>query len=336
MAIFKRFLLCVSFLLGANIGFSTGPTCISKFINPITDICWTCIFPITIGSLPVVPSPTRLPDTGNPGTPICGCPIPPLYRIGLTIGYWEPFALSDVTRVPYCMVNMGFKLPMGLNEQKVGGKSVNTETPTADGSFYHIHWYKYPVIYWLQLIQNALCMATDNFDVAYISELDPLWDDDELSFLMQPEAILFGNPIAQLACVADAIKTSTNFFLPIDVLFWCAGSHGSMYPLTGNASHTFSNVSNAVLMTERMNYKLHRQGVIWESFGKWPAICKQLPLPILPKSRYRYHFTRPIPEPYICHPYGTTTTLWEAGKDNPVTGGNFGLMNFRKRNCCFL
>ncbi|MDH5924652.1 TraU family protein, partial [Vibrio splendidus] len=37
-----------------------------------------------------------------------------------------------------------------------------------------------------------------------------------------------------------------------------------------------------------------------------------------------------------CHPYTTTTTLWEAGHDNPVTGDNFGFVQWRKRNCVFL
>ncbi|PME98676.1 hypothetical protein BCU85_07475 [Vibrio lentus] len=37
-----------------------------------------------------------------------------------------------------------------------------------------------------------------------------------------------------------------------------------------------------------------------------------------------------------CHPYTTATTLWEAGHDNPVTGDNFGFVQWRKRNCVFL
>ena len=326
----------LTLMLSATV-FGEGPKCKTKMINPIKDICWRCMFPITVGSMKVVPSSKKLPDTNNPKSPICICEMeaPPYMRIGLTIGYWEPFSLSDVTRVPYCMVNMGFKMNMKKNEQKVGGKTVSTNVPTSDGSFYHVHWYKYPVIFWLQLIQNAFCLAKDNFDVAYMSELDPLWDDDELSFLIQPEAILFGNPLTQLACIVDALKTSLGNALSIDTLFWCAGSHGSMYTLTGNVSHTFSNMSNATLISERMNFKLHRLGVIWESFGTDKGVCKQYPRPILPKSRYRYQFTRPEAES-TCHPYGTTTTIFESGKENPSSGINFGFVNFRKRNCCFL
>lgn len=320
-------------------------TCKGHFINPITDISWASIFPITLGKVPVIPSALGLPDTNNPSSPVVACELPPplFVRIGLTIGYWEPYALVDVTRHPYCMVNMGFEMPLGLNAQKIGGDTSGGSDVSntggkvvSDGQFFHVHWYKYPVIYWLQIIESMACLAADNFDIAYMSELDPLWDDDLLSFYLNPEALLFGNPITQLACIPESMKTMVNKFLPIDLLFWCAGSHGSMYPMTGTVSHSHSEVSNAVLLNERMNFKLHRQGLILESRGEYPAICHQWYAPLLPKSRYRYQFTNVIPEPYISHPYTTTTLLSEAGRNNMATNGNYGFLNFRKRNCVFL
>jgi conjugal transfer pilus assembly protein TraU len=320
-------------------------TCKGRFVNPITDISWASIFPMTIGKVPVIPNALGLPDTPNPSSPIVACELPPplFMRIGITIGYWEPYALTDVTRIPYCMVNMGFEMPLGLNMQQIGGDATGgTEVSSAGGrqdtnaQFFHVHWYKYPVIYWLQLIQSAACMSTDNYDIAYMSELDPLWDDDLLSFYLNPEAILFGNPVTQLACITESVLTSTNVALPLDVLFWCAGSQGSMYPLTGTVSSAFSDTSNAVLLTERMNYKLHREGLVLETVPEWPAICHQYYAPILPKSRYRYQYTNVVPEPYISHPYTTTTMISEAGKNNIVTGDNFGFLNFKKRNCVFL
>jgi hypothetical protein len=68
--------------------------------------------------------------------------------------------------------------------------------------------------------------------VAYITELDPLWNADELSFILNPEAILFGNPIAQAACAADCVAATAGF--PLNPLFWCGGCQGSLYPFTGN------------------------------------------------------------------------------------------------------
>ena len=327
-------LILLSFLAPIS-SFSVG--CIGRFVNPITDISWASIFPLTIGAVPLVPSSLGLPDTINPSTPIAICPAPPplFQRIGLTIGFWEPHSLVDITRIPYCMVNMGFQMSLGVNQQQIGGNSTFQDGLT-NSQFYQVHWYKYPVTYLLNLITSVGCLQAEGVDLAYMSELDPMWDDDVMAFILNPEAILFGNPVTQLACIPEAIATATNVVAPFDVLFWCAGSHGSMYPLTGNVPHGYSTTSNAVLLAERMNFKLHRQGMIFETIGVFPAVCQQFPAPILPKSRYRYQFTNIVPEPYISHPYCTSTLLWEAGKDNLATMSNFGVMNFRKRNCVFL
>ncbi|OUJ59443.1 traU family protein, partial [Escherichia coli] len=75
---------------------------------------------------------------------------PPLFRrIGLAIGYWEPMALTDVTRSPGCMVNLGFSLPaFGKTAQGTAKK----DEKQVNGAFYHVHWYKYPLTYWLNII----------------------------------------------------------------------------------------------------------------------------------------------------------------------------------------
>ena len=46
-------------------------------------------------------------------------------------------------------------------------------------------------------------------DIAWTSELDPAWLDDELSFLLNPEATLFANLPAQAACAADCAAASS-------------------------------------------------------------------------------------------------------------------------------
>ena len=328
--------LCLSF--NSFHAYGEGAPCEGTFVNPITDICWACLLPITIGSVPVAASSLGLPDTKNPALPVCGCKAPPpvYYRVGIALGYWEPFALSDATRAPYCMVNMGFELDMGPNMQKIGG-SGNADSQSQDssqGSFYWAHWYKYPVTYWLNILVNAGCLQTESFDIAYMGELDPTWDDDELAFILNPEEALFGNPVAQLACAVDA-ASATAHLGPIDALFWCAGSQGSLYPFTGNVYHAYSEVSNGVLVGERLNAKFHRTGIIPDTVGSWPAMCHQYYQPILPKSRYRYQYTNVIPEPYMCHSYGESTVGWDAGKNNPAVNQNFGFLHWRKRNCCY-
>lgn len=329
--------LILFFLLCSCVSYAMAAECKGHFVNPITDICWDCIFPITIGSMHVVPG--DYPDTENPASPICLCkaPAPVFQRVGVTIGFWEPFALVDVTRDPYCMVNMGFKL--SVKDQGLGG----SEMPASDGrgAFYYVHWYKYPVIYWLQIITSLACVQTGEFDLAYLTELDPTWNDDELAFVLNPEATLFSNPIAQTACAADSIKTGSDSQTAIDSLFWCLGSQGSTYPLTGNVAFQTSPLQAATLLAERMDFKMHREGLVWDTTGEGSGffdapICHQYPTPIMPKSRYRYQLVNTIPDASQCHPFGHMVSTWETGHVNPADGDNYGFLIFKKRNCCFL
>ncbi len=102
----RRLWLLMLFLFAGRVpAASADSACEGRFVNPITDICWSCIFPLSLGSIKV--SQGKVPDTANPSMPIQICPAPPplFRRIGLAIGYWEPMALTDVTRSPGCMVN---------------------------------------------------------------------------------------------------------------------------------------------------------------------------------------------------------------------------------------
>lgn len=305
------------------------PMCDGRFVNPITDICWKCLFPMTIGNVPVFRG--GAPDTENPSMPIQICQNGLLFRVGLAIGYWEPFALTDVTRSPYCMVNLG---GFNLNIGKMGGGKGTQNDPAMQGAFYHVHWYKYPLTYWLNIIMSAGCLQRGDMDIGYLSELDPMWEDSSLSSVIAPEAFVFANPVAQGACAADAIAGA--FGKPVNALFWCAGSQGSMYPFTGYTSNEFSPQAASVLLSERMAFKLHRQGLIMNSSGENRAVCHEYPSPIMPKDRYRYQMVNMYPDTAMCHPFGRTVMRWQAGHASPSGRKNFGYLIWRKRNCVFL
>ncbi|RUQ96655.1 conjugal transfer pilus assembly protein TraU [Legionella septentrionalis] len=309
---------------------SFASQCKAHFVNPIKDICWDCLFPLTIGSTALVKS--SYPDTQNPSNPFCLCPTKIGARLGVTIGYWEPAALVDVTRKPWCMVNLGIQL--NIKDQGLGG----SQMPDTDGrgAFYYVHWYKYPLMYWLQVLTSLGCMETEDFDILYPSELDPTWNDSELAFIINPEAVLFTTPAVRASCALDATKSMTG--TAIDSLFWCQGSQGSTYPLTGFVANQASPISAAALLAERADFKLHRPpGAIRDSVGKdSPAICHTYSSAILPKSRYRYQLVNTLPEAHRCHPFGQSVVTWEAGHTYPGDGDNFGFLIWKKRNCCFL
>lgn len=310
---------------------SFAKQCTGHFVNPIKDVCWRCLFPLSIGNTKIVHS--SLPDTENALSPIGICPVGAGIRIGLNIGFWEPFALTDVTDTPYCLVNLGgTKLNLGLKQGR-GGRHIVGNGQTR--AFFHVHWYKYPLINWLNLITSAGCLQTSDFDIAYLTELDPTWQDSEMSFVLSPESTLFGNPIAASACAADSLSSSLAN-KPIDTLFWCAGAQGTYYPLTGHVHAPLSPVQTALLLTERMNYKMHREFLISDSSPRLGEICHEHHYPITPKSRYRYEMVNQVADGRHCYPSGHTTLDWEAGKIKPHTPDQYGFLVWRKRNCTFL
>jgi conjugal transfer pilus assembly protein TraU len=251
----------------------------------------------------------------------------------LNIGYWEPVALSDVTDTPYCLVNLGgYRLNLGLKSKR-GGRSTGLSEDGLAPSFFHVHWYKYPLMTWLNIITSGGCVQGGDFDLAYFTELDPTWSNSDMSMVLNPEAVLFGNPIAQAACAADAISSTTTK-KPMDALFWCAGSQGSHYPLNGQVTSSVSPVQTALLLTERMNYKLHRMQIIADSSSQAP--CSEHHGTVTPKSRYRYEMVNQVTDGTRCYPSGYSTLSWETHKIKPQTPDQYGFLIWRKRNCVFL
>jgi len=309
---------------------SLAGNCQGKFANPITDICWSCLFPLTIGGNPVLAMDQE--DTANPSGFLCTCTSPA--RIGIKTGFWEPVRRVDVTRTPYCFVSLGgVKLDPGIRAPE---GEVRLQADNTRQSSYQVHWYADPILYWLEVILDSVCLETGSFDVAYITEVDPTWNDDELTMLLNPETFLFGNPIAQAACAGDCVLSSVGF--GSNALFWCAGCQGSVYPLNGHVQAHVSHVQASSLLVQRMTAKLHREFLMWGTSGK-DGLCGSYPLPVMDKTQYKYHMLYPVPQTKkingrCCQPYGRTTAIWGAGKSIPYIGEDFAYMIFRKKNCC--
>jgi conjugal transfer pilus assembly protein TraU len=306
--------------------------CNGNFVNPVTDICWECFFPMTIGSMPVMPG--KAPDTNNFSSPVCVCPKGGVPLPGISMGLWEPIGMVDVVKEPMCFANLGgMKLNLGIS--KVGTGTQYTPDDTQKHSFHYVHYYKYPVTAIINIVLEAACLEVSGFDVAYISELDPIWNNEALAIIQNPEAILFGNVVAQASCSADCIKTSGG--VPFDSLFWCAGCHGGMYPFTGRGVQ-FNMVQNSVLMAEKTLAKMHRQLQLFNTSGP-ESICQPTPSPIIKKSQYRTQIVNPVSATNAslgCNPLGRSTILYESGRIKPSIGEEFGYLIWRKRNCCVL
>ncbi|MRV70580.1 conjugal transfer pilus assembly protein TraU [Duganella sp. FT92W] len=306
-------------------------TCVGRFPNPITDICWSCILPITLGRS-AIGNIGGQEDTGNPANPICSCTVNP--TIGLSIGFWEPVRHIEVVRKPFCLVSLGgLDLDPGLPAPEAARY---TDAAGAKNGFYQAHYYVNPIMYWLKVIADFPCLEAGSFDLSYLTEVDPLWNDDELTLLLNPEAVLFANPVAVAACAADCVAATAGFGQAS--LFWCAGCQGSLYPLDGWAPVHMGGVRTAELMMERLTAKMHRELLAWGWHGS-AGLCGPYFLPVMDKTAYKSQLTYPVANTEkltgkCCQPFGRTTVLWGAAKEYPVKGEDFAFMLFRKRNCC--
>lgn len=304
--------------------------CVGRLVNPVTDICWSCLFPLTLGSANLYSS--HVPDLKNPTTPMCACQGIGVPRPGLAVGFWEPAEMVEVVRKPYCFPSLGGVM-LGPKSLKHAGE-VNFAEKT---SFYQVHVYRYPVLSLLDLIDSGHCTGQKSFDVAWMTELDPAWQDDALTAILNPEAMLFGNQVAQASCAADCTAASTH--LASDKLFWCAGCHGSIYPLNGHVQAHVSGVQASSLLTARVLFKLHRLGLeMGTDTNKIRKICKPSKRPLMHKSAYRTQMVYPVVAKQAkrggCEPMGRSSVLWEQMKNFPIKGEDFSYVIWKKRNCC--
>ncbi len=299
----------------------------SQMVATLAEACWECVFPLSIMGVQTIPGPMPDPQ-GIIGTPICMCPAPPpvFERIGFPIGFFNPDVAIDSVKDPYCFPSLGFALGGNLNGLGGGSKG---DMLDRQRTFFQVHLTHQPIMAILGLLVDVACTQTSGLYIEFMSEVLPTWQNDTLSAFLNPEALLFGNPITAAMCAADSISAMVNFSL--DPLFWCKGSWGSAYPLTGT-THTKNYIEDAASAAASAIYLLHRTMTMWQ--GSTPlALCHPYPLPVWLKSTYRMQVLYPIPHP-MAMSIGQSGIIWSFAKNLPVAGDNFSFLLFRKRDCC--
>ena len=294
--------------------------------NIMSDTCYECIFPITISGVTLIEGPMDDPSPSS-RAPLCICEDP-FPRIGIPVSFFEPTRLIEVVSEPFCFPSFGFKGSSEAEGMLAGNKQKGGTT--SKRNFMQSHYVIFPILSVLGVVMDFLCLESSGVDYAYITEVDPLWNSDTLSAIINPEALLFGNPIANLACIASSVSAAVAN-IPLDILFWCKGSWGNAYPLTGQTGGD-GYVEGGASVAASLIYKLHRQLILWGSWGQ-AGLCGYYPAPIWRKSAYRLQIVTPIPSLYATT-IGTTGMLWSFGKNPPFVGDNFSYLLFKKRECC--
>ncbi len=340
-----RFVFLVFLFLAVVPGEETALACSGRFLNPITDICWSCMFPMQVGGVPVGQgAPPHGPDADQAHGFVCACgsPIP---KLGVPWGFWEVSHLADVVREPNCFPNLGGAV---LNFQSTAGSPgsflqlppVGKLSGTVAGTrkaFFHVHLYHYPLNDILGGITSSTCGSSGaaDIDIAYLTELDPSWNNDELALLLFPETHFFAQTTTalatSLACGVDCGLTTAG--ATEDALFWCMGCNGHLYPPVGSVTHT-GDFQSTSLAVGRLMLKMHRTGLMLDETDASPAgLCGPLYWPFLQKTNYRLQLTQPV---------STANNAWTLGKSSSIFNTqllslgqeHYGYAIWAKKNCC--
>jgi len=297
----------------------------------ISDICWECIFPMYIMGVPVSGGGENPPD-GASRKAICVCDgnggVP---KAGFGVGFWEPARIMELVREPGCSPAMGGVSLPGFERRRQGTKG-ESEYDSGDTGMYHYHYYAFPILLIMDLFVPEGCFTDGamDFDLMYMSEVDPAWNNDQLAFFTNPEAAAVANLPAQMSCMVDAAASAVGEVM--DSMFWCAGSWGSMYPLSGTAMGT-SHVNMTSLLTARALGAMHRRGLALTTMGE-DAMCGGEISPMIPKSQYKISMFFPRPEASDSHVIGETVFNWGFGRTIPVAGEDSVYVIYRWNDCC--
>lgn len=307
-------------------GVAMADSCNTSPINPVTDVGWQNMFPISIGGVVEFGNIDQDDVDDEANSPVCTCNTGTVPKVGLSVSFWEPARLIDTVSDPYCMMPIG----LDVNPNDTMGQLAGAYKQQ-DGHaklFQQLHYYIFPVLAILDMYTDLPCIEYDRqFDIAMMTEVLPNWNDDLLAMIVNPEAILFANPAAALACAADATATITG--KPMNALYWCMGGWGSTYPLAGSITAT-DFVEGNIGLAARGIYLMGRTGLL-EEFS--PNGCNRYYAPIWNKDRYRLQMLRPVVESNAKY-IGKPGLLWTANKHPVVGKDNFSFLMFRKVNCC--
>ncbi len=333
---YKNFLaaLGAAFLLIFSGGASPASDCPGQFPNLITDLCYDCVFPITIAGAGLTGGQGSDYDTGASTTPVCVCLN--YAGAGFPLSFWEPEYMMDTTLTAGCMPLLGgIKIPIPWNQNQNGASHVvnGQVNGTSKRAFLHVNEYLSPVMTLLGLVVNSPCLDNRDFDIPYASWADPSWSDDTLAMVLTPYAYPFVGTASIAAEAPDSIAATIGF--PIKEFFWTAGSWGPMYPVTGNlvVANTFEQMSR--LSTIRIIAKLHAAGLKFSTAGDEALkSCGALGVPefVMDKRQYRYNRLYPFPD-NACTPVSRPLMAVERMTGRPQDAA-MGYYVFRRKDCC--
>ena len=311
--------------------------CPGRIPNPLTDVCWSCTAPITIAGTGTISAKGALPDVKTNARGLCTCGTGLNTRTGINLGFWEPLRTAEIVRHSGCFPSLGgIKIDLSAVRTADHARTPRRFGQTRRTAFWQVHWYQSPWLFVMEALLDNSCLDESPWDLAYLSELDPLWDDALSSFLLNPDAALFTAGAAFGACAVDCAAASVG--LAQKTLYWCSGCQGSVFPLSGWMAGQVSPLQAWHLMAHRFAMKLSREGVLWYAHGS-AGQCSGYVQPLFEKDVWRTQLMFPSrttskSSGACCQPLGRSTALWGAGKTFANGGEDGAILLWRRRDCC--
>lgn len=288
---FKHFLLALATALSLLVSAPANAAlaCHGTLFNPLL-ADWTNVFPITVFGVRLGPNILKDPPyMYEPAVCVCpsifGIPLP-----GIGVTYWQPLYLAEIERTPGCLSTLG-----GVNVlpgfEMLGNHSNSSSDNQQTVNRMQVHQYEYPLFAMMDLFTSFTCTKFTGFSVGLLTE--PLYNfqDDTWGVVFTPEAVLFADPVMQLAGPVDAVASEFSF--PLDFLHWVAGSWGSVYPFTLNAPQANTDWSSNNLVLAKAIAWQARVGMMWTTIGP-TAMCFPHPSPVWIKSQFRFNQVHPF------------------------------------------
>lgn len=307
------------------------------------NFCWDCIFPMRISGADVkAPSgegSVRRP-AGAYSRWTCSCPdLLGIPEFGIPWGAWMPKFVIETIQKPYCSPTLGGAMLSNKTRLTTGGDVGSPKTKVdqivSDSAFLHFHTFSFPILAMLELFMESSCNPDGyvDMDLQYISEPDPLWNDSLLSAYLNPEALLFANPGASLACITDCTSVSA-LGIGMDAMHWCAGCWGNVYPFTGHANHNGSRVKHSSLIAVKSLAAQHRRLLAYKTIGEQASCSGGYRYPTLVKEQYRFGMFFPTPQSSNNHLIGKSTMLWGENRGKASVGSHHVYTGYRYQDCC--
>lgn len=301
-----------------------------------TDICWACLFPIRVSGVQITPG--QAPEKSSKKVfCICQKGTSGIYTPGIVTAMWEPSRIIENVRKPGCSPTLGgVTLPLG--SKRTYGRLKQGHQPGSEinqGSFYHTHYYAFPLLQILDLYTPTKCNPDGYLDVDIISftEIDPTWGNATLAFFQHPESAAVANPVARAACAAESAMLAAGQE-PLETLWWCTGTWGGIYPLAGHTSTADMNRTTA-LISARLISQQHRRGLARRTMGD-ENLCRGSIYPTIPKSQYKLNQFIPKAQTQKGMWLGEHPYQWDGRTNRHVPGTQVDTMYmlWRWTDCC--